>query len=199
MTKPKSEEQKRRRPIPAHGTPAMAQRHYLAGEKPCEECRIASNARARETQRKRYEANPAAFRESSKKFLANLDPDELKRRRVRYRSTYRLSDPEKLAAVNRKRNLVRMGMTPESYADLLAAQKGCCRICGTDNPGNDGRFHIDHDHSCCPGQKSCGQCIRGLLCRGCNHTLGHARDNPETLRKAADYLESFMALKEGVA
>ena len=31
---------------------------------------------------------------------------------------------------------------------------------------------IDHDHSCCPESRSCGQCIRGVICSGCNTMLG---------------------------
>lgn len=31
---------------------------------------------------------------------------------------------------------------------------------------------VDHDHSCCPGRRSCGKCVRGGLCRRHN-TLVH--------------------------
>ncbi len=32
---------------------------------------------------------------------------------------------------------------------------------------------IDHDHACCPGQSSCGKCIRGVLCVRCNTFIAH--------------------------
>lgn len=33
--------------------------------------------------------------------------------------------------------------------------------------------NIDHDHKCCPGGVSCGECIRGVICGRCNTGLGH--------------------------
>lgn len=61
-------------------------------------------------------------------------------------------------------------LTPEQYDVMLAAQGGVCAICGSAPMKN--RLAIDHDHACCPGDRGCGGCIRGLLCIGCNITLG---------------------------
>jgi hypothetical protein len=49
--------------------------------------------------------------------------------------------------------------------------------------------HVDHDHTCCPGKKSCGKCIRGFLCRACNSFIGLAKDNITTLENAVKYLK----------
>lgn len=76
------------------------------------------------------------------------------------------------------------GLTIESYLALLASQDGLCGGCSRPLPD---RPHIDHDHTCCPGDSTtCGQCVRGLLCPRCNHTLGMATDNPAILRQLAD-------------
>jgi hypothetical protein len=32
---------------------------------------------------------------------------------------------------------------------------------------------VDHDHACCPGSRSCGRCIRGIIHHACNAMLGH--------------------------
>jgi DNA-directed RNA polymerase subunit RPC12/RpoP len=48
---------------------------------------------------------------------------------------------------------------------------------------------VDHDHRCCPDRFSCGQCVRGMLCRSCNTTLGFSHDSSEILRGLAAYIE----------
>ena len=90
-----------------------------------------------------------------------------------------------LPAVARARSLFyKYKLTVEQYDAMLANQGGACAICLEDRPLN-----VDHDHSCCPGERSCGKCVRGLLCRRCNYTiLGAAKDDPELLRRASDYV-----------
>lgn len=63
----------------------------------------------------------------------------------------------------------RKGITRELYDDLLAEQGGVCGVCGS--PPKRVRLHVDHDHSCCPGPRACGKCVRGLLCVPCNTAI----------------------------
>lgn len=59
-----------------------------------------------------------------------------------------------------------------------------CGICGRD----DQVIHVDHDHSCCPGTRSCGNCVRGGLCGSCNMALGAFGDSVAVLQAAVAYL-----------
>lgn len=60
----------------------------------------------------------------------------------------------------------RYGITEEQYDNLLTEQDNSCAVCKIE-------FsqavwpNIDHDHNCCEGAKSCGNCLRGLLCSNC--------------------------------
>jgi hypothetical protein len=83
------------------------------------------------------------------------------------------------------------GMTREQYAELLGKQNGRCAICSVAQADKRLTFAVDHDHACCAGERSCGQCVRGLLCDACNRAIGFMGDSPERLRSAADYLEVF--------
>lgn len=70
------------------------------------------------------------------------------------------------------------------YEEILKKQNGKCAICGTDKPGGKYlNFPVDHDHA--TGK------IRALLCSPCNTGMGHFKDSPTLLRKAAEYLDSF--------
>jgi Autographiviridae endonuclease VII len=111
----------------------------------------------------------------------------------------RYSDPvtrQKMAAYNKARwasdegynaQLKRQyNITLDIYNNMLAAQGGVCAICG----GHcNKRMSVDHDHRCCPGKKSCGKCIRGLLCSRCNHGIGLLGDSAERLLTASRYVE----------
>ena len=71
----------------------------------------------------------------------------------------------------------------EFYYQMLEKYDGKCWVCKEKEA-----TCIDHDHGCCPGKTSCGQCVRGLLCGQCNSMLGLAKDNPKILIAGSKYL-----------
>lgn len=78
----------------------------------------------------------------------------------------RLRDPfkHKIRVRNSKYKI-----TSEYFDALLAKQDNKCAICHKVFT-NETKYHqpwVDHDHSCCPEGRSCGKCIRGLLCAIC--------------------------------
>ena len=91
--------------------------------------------------------------------------------------------------LNHIRNVQNYGISVEEYHSMLEEQNYSCKICGLAESTYRKRLSIDHDHSCCPGSKSCGKCVRGLLCHHCNAGLGNFKDNKELMLKAIDYLK----------
>lgn len=98
-------------------------------------------------------------------------------------------DPEKHAS--RKRNIrnnvvkVLYGITAEQRAALLDAQGGICKLCEKAIAFGEASFakgaHLDHCHE--TGK------IRGVLCGGCNTSLGKLGDTVEALERAVKYLK----------
>lgn len=91
------------------------------------------------------------------------------------------------------------GLTDEDLERMLSEQGGGCAICSTTDPGGQGVWSVDHDHSCCPTTKgrrrACHRCIRGLLCHRCNLALGMFKDDPVRVRAALEYLAAYSARK----
>lgn len=82
--------------------------------------------------------------------------------------------PDAARAVQYKvQKLRQYSLTEEHLDQMLGEQNGCCALCFvefSDKPAT--RMGIDHDHRCCSGIKSCGKCVRGLLCHRCNVMIG---------------------------
>ncbi|MGW0625110.1 endonuclease VII domain-containing protein [Streptomyces sp. NPDC002758] len=68
------------------------------------------------------------------------------------------------------------GLTEAERDAMIASQMGLCAIC-LSAPA----VHVDHCHK--TGR------VRVVLCFNCNSGLGLLRDDPETVSRAADYLE----------
>ncbi|MCO4698461.1 hypothetical protein LRR80_04540 [Streptomyces sp. RO-S4] len=90
---------------------------------------------------------------------------------------------------------VRLGhysVTKEFIEALLLLQEGRCAVCRAAGSGRRA-LDIDHDHGCCPGRRSCGECVRGLVCSSCNfHALGWYEALPPELR-SFNLLNGYLA------
>ena len=71
------------------------------------------------------------------------------------------------------------GISADDVDAMLEAQGGGCAICG-ERPARLASVHVDHCHD--TGR------IRGLLCLNCNQGIGKLGEDPERLRRAAEYL-----------
>lgn len=115
-----------------------------------------------------------------------------------YAQQYRAENQEHIKEINhiwvaankdkiKQYRLNKYNLSSAEYDQLLLDQEDSCAICG-EFFGED-KICVDHDHLCCSGQKSCGNCIRGLLCDRCNIALGKFNDDIANLYSAIKYLE----------
>lgn len=86
-------------------------------------------------------------------------------------------------------NWKRHHLSKEKFDEMVDRFDGKCYTCKTNEATN-----IDHDHSCCPGGRSCGKCVRGILCHHCNTALGLVKDSEEILNNLIKYLKLNSAL-----
>lgn len=95
------------------------------------------------------------------------------------------NDPLRLQKARRHVLKRLYGLTVEQYEAMYRAQGGVCAICSRVPSGKKDRLAVDHCHE--------SGAVRGLLCDACNKALGGFRDNPDALRKAAEYVEHHRA------
>lgn len=114
-------------------------------------------------------------------------PDVHARRRAYMKEWAKKNYGRYAAKYRRYRLKVEYGLTLQQYESMVAAQGGCCALCGASKTASETSarkhepLHVDHDHA--TGK------VRALLCHHCNMMLGHCKDNPDLLRKAAAYVE----------
>jgi hypothetical protein len=116
--------------------------------------------------KQRYHANIELFRESRRKWRQE--------NRDKYREILRIARLKRV-----------YGITIAGYDAKLAEQGGVCAICGTDKPGGQGTFHVDHCHS--TGK------FRGVLSNDCNTGIGKLGDTAAGVLRAYEYLKRFEA------
>lgn len=90
--------------------------------------------------------------------------------------------------------LQKYGLNSRTYENLFQSQNGKCAVCEDSLDGR--KICIDHDHKCCPRFKSCGKCVRGILCYNCNTAEGLLKSNPDIVRKLLKYIENKGMIEE---
>ena len=111
--------------------------------------------------------------------------------RLHYARNVRNGHPDPvISIVNKKENReyhlrYKYLMTYEEFEKRAA---NGCEICGNKPERN---LQVDHDHKCCNGQTTCGNCVRGIICNRCNQAVDKMED--QLIR--ADYPE-YEAIKQ---
>lgn len=91
-----------------------------------------------------------------------------------------------------RHRLYKYKITYDDFIEMLDEQDYACKCCGDPlDLATWYAFAVDHDHSCCPGEYTCGKCLRGITCGACNKMLGFARDDIDRLQSAINYLAQY--------
>jgi hypothetical protein len=133
----------------------------------------------REYQRQWRAKNPDKVRAYRRQWRAN-NVEELRE----YNRVWRKNNPEKVKSYSLK---YLYGITLEQKVLMHEQQNGKCLFCQKDFNCSD--LVVDHCHVT--------KEVRSLLCNSCNTGFGLFYENPETLRRAADFVEKRLAASKG--
>lgn len=159
-------------------------------EHTCKSCR-------KERMRSKYSAAPEKKQARNKAWLAANSE-----KHAQYRRQWQEANREKMRAYSRewqKSNEIKSaekslkkkyGMVMRDYEVLLAAQGGVCAACKRPERevanGKIRRLAVDHDHG--TGK------VRGLLCGGCNRSLGLLKENFDAAIGLAKYIQEHKGI-----
>ena len=135
-------------------------------------------------------------RQRNKAYYAKNSEQELARNKK-----YRGANKERLAEIKKEYNLREAPavknrrlkyvyrITLDQYYAMLEDQNGVCAICKKENK-NGLALSVDHNHQCCVGNRSCGKCVRRLLCNRCNTGIGAFEDDIDLMEAAIEYIRA---------
>jgi len=123
-------------------------------------------------QREYYEKNKERYRQ---RYL------ESREAKIEYSRKYKEENRERVDLSNKAYLLKKYAVTVAEWQEMLIKQDHQCAICAAQLCRGTGRSALDHCHTT--------GAIRKILCAPCNKGLGFFRDSPDSLRKAAAYLE----------
>ena len=108
---------------------------------------------------------------------------------TKYMTEYYKNNPDKNAEKIRKNSIYqgnwhRHHLSEEKYIELVNLYDGKCHSC-KERPAT----NIDHDHECCDKARSCGKCVRGVLCNQCNTALGLLLDSKKYVLNLLEYIK----------
>lgn len=125
------------------------------------------------------------FKDKEKNRLAKVRYREANRERTALASKrWKLNNPDKVRAINRKADLKwKYGISIQEFDQLLESQQYKCAICSISHHDVTYGLYVDHCHK--------SNEIRGLLCSRCNMGLGLFREQADFLNGAINYLNKY--------
>ena len=146
----------------------------------CTSCRSKTSAEYYESNKEKIKRSAKEYQGCNKDRISECKREYRERNRGhigKHKREYYERNKDNISMYHREHHLKKKyGITLEEYEDMVKEQDGICLICGDFGK----RLLVDHCHK--SGE------IRGLLCGHCNTGLGFFRDNPDLLRRAADYV-----------
>jgi Recombination endonuclease VII. len=111
-----------------------------------------------------------------------ISKQEKRRRRTAKRAALKQSNPRLLKWMEKNSGLKSTyGITLRQYREIFKSQDRSCAICKCKRPRHKRFWHVDHCHRT--------HRVRGILCSACNVMLGHAKEHPDILSMAINYLK----------